>query len=70
MEAEQVSKKKTYYVIAEVTGSLHVLIDASSKREALARLKEGDWDDKFDVDLKPVGNVQMIPRATNYEPEW
>jgi len=53
--------------MAEVRGSVAVTIEATSKRAALARLREGDWDDKFDVTLETVGNVAWDEMRG---PEW
>lgn len=54
------ARNKRFYVIAEVKGSVHVLIDAPNKTAAIARLKDGAWDDVYDVSLETVGPVQVI----------
>lgn len=61
------AKTKQFVVMAEVRGVVSVIIDATSKRAALARLREGDWDDKFDVSLEPVGAVSWDEMRG---PEW
>lgn len=48
-------KKRDYYVMADLRGSVAVTISARSKREALERLGNGSWDEVWDVSLEPVG---------------
>jgi len=52
-------RNKTFYIHAELRGAVAVSIDAPTKREALERLRNGSWDDVYDVSFDTVGAVHV-----------
>jgi len=55
------AREKNFYVMAKVDGDIAVTIRATSKKAAIERLKNGDWDDVWNVEFRPVGNVHCEP---------
>lgn len=51
------AKEKDFYVMAKAEADIAVTIRATSKRAALERLKNGSWDEVWNVDIRPIGNV-------------
>lgn len=53
---------KPRYWIGEIYGkyTATVIVEASSKKEAQAKLKENDTEDMTDIDYKPNGKTKII----------
>lgn len=51
------ANEKDFYVMAKAEADIAVTIRATSKKAAMERLKNGSWDEVWDVTIRPIGNV-------------